>query len=284
MFSKIIIFIFLPCFFVQLAQGRSVSHLQKALREAIESDDIRIARGLLEAGANANDLSGWGLLHSVQSTQMAKLLMNAGASVNAPNSYGSTPLYYTIRSPELTELFVNAGVTDLNAKNKKGNTILHDVESTEVAEILINAGADVNVKNKRGETSLQNNRFVREAVSLINLKKRQDFLAIEPSLSDLSCQYVAGFSKIRAVQCGRRDLCIGEVSCSFEVGIAKDTIPITQTYQAFCEAPSNGKCPLPADDCVLDQSVVEEKASLDSTLGSPINRESPRRKRRRGTR
>jgi ankyrin repeat protein len=54
---------------------------------------------------------------------------------------------------ECLRLLVKAGA-DINARDGKGNTILHETIATDVAEELIRLGADVNARNTAGETPI----------------------------------------------------------------------------------------------------------------------------------
>ena len=151
-----------------------------------------------------------------------------------------------VNSAEVAETLLNAG-TDLHAKNTVGDTPLHWTKSAEIAETLLNAGADPNVKNQDGKIPQQINRYVAEAIEKRPQQKE----------NSLSCEYTSGYSKIKAIQCGQRNLCIAEVSCSFNVGVAPITIRVSRSYQTVCSALGNGECP-EANDCALDRSVVEE--------------------------
>lgn len=54
---------------------------------------------------------------------------------------------------ECVRLLVDAGA-DVNAHDKDGNTALHETFLTEVEKELLTLGADVNARNNRGETPI----------------------------------------------------------------------------------------------------------------------------------
>ena len=72
------------------------------------------------------------------------LALNLGADVSR-TYYGKFPLHYA-KSVAIVKLLIEAGA-DVNAKDNDGDSPLHWVRNTDVAELLISAGADVNAKN-----------------------------------------------------------------------------------------------------------------------------------------
>jgi ankyrin repeat protein len=57
---------------------------------------------------------------------------------------------------ECVRLLIKAGA-NVNARDKKGNTVLHETFLIDVEEELLKSGADVNVRNKQGETPIFTN-------------------------------------------------------------------------------------------------------------------------------
>ncbi len=87
-------------------------------------------------------------------TGIVKVLIEAGAKVNATREGGWPPLHYTAYEGqiEVVKMLLNAGA-GFNTKDRLGNTLLHGVAlkgETEVAKMLIQAGAEVNAKNENG--------------------------------------------------------------------------------------------------------------------------------------
>jgi hypothetical protein len=121
---------------------------------------------------------------SRNATAVAKLLLSAGANVNAPNSQDCTPLFEAIYRGlfPFVQLLVQSGA-EVNAPNKNGWTPLHLATKNghlEVAQLLIESGADVNAKSKWEETPVYHAarndhfevvHFLIESGALVNTKK-----------------------------------------------------------------------------------------------------------------
>ena len=93
---------------------------------------------------------------------IAQLLLDRGAKVNAENISGKTPLFYCSfsYSVELLNLLLKYGA-DINHRDKYKNTILHDDYSNystgnfeEFLKVLLSLGFDINSKNNMGHTPL----------------------------------------------------------------------------------------------------------------------------------
>jgi ankyrin repeat protein len=132
----------------------------------VKRGDIASTKLLIEAGAdvNAKNEGGATPLHWAaaynKNPEILTLLIKAGADVNATAVNGSTPLQDAVwfnKNPEVTTLLIKAGA-DVNAKDNKGYTPLHFAagynENPEVFTLLIRAGADVNAKRNGGVTPL----------------------------------------------------------------------------------------------------------------------------------
>lgn len=91
------------------------------------------------------------------SVESVEILLKAGASANAKNNDGITPLIYAGTSAAKTQLML-AHEADVNAAAAKGRTALHvAVAATEglaVARLLLARNADVNAVDFRGDTPL----------------------------------------------------------------------------------------------------------------------------------
>jgi Ankyrin repeats (3 copies) len=114
--------------------------------------DMQSAREALASGVDVNSEDGDGhtILHRVfyqnsadDKVEVAKLLIAAGANVNARDDEGCTPLLYASSVPEI-ELLLKSGA-DINAESTIGQTPLdlqaHD--GPQVLDYLIKRGAHV---------------------------------------------------------------------------------------------------------------------------------------------
>lgn len=144
-------------------QGRT------SLYEALFRDRKEDVRRLLEAGADVEMvcISKRGrqtaLMHAC-SAEMARILVEAGADVNAVGAEGMTPLMGDLLNcPEAVKYLLEQGANP-RARDDKGNTPLHHCKySAESARLLIEAGADVNARNAVGNTPLMEQYGVRLA-------------------------------------------------------------------------------------------------------------------------
>ena len=121
----------------------------------MESDNIKVVQQYLATGVSPdtklNDYEHRPL-HYARSAEMARLLIAAGADVNARDVLGNSPLFSAYRY-DVAYALLNAGA-DPGAVNKKGATPLHSCTRPELAELLIAAGAHVNAEDEHGHTPL----------------------------------------------------------------------------------------------------------------------------------
>ena len=129
------------------------------IHTAAINGDLAGVQAELDKGVDVNvkDRFGFTPLHFAATKEIAELLINEGADVNAKDK-GWTPLYHAAwrGHKEVAELLIAKGA-DVNMKDVEGVTPLHlaaDRGHTEVVELLITAGADVNAKDDEGETPL----------------------------------------------------------------------------------------------------------------------------------
>lgn len=126
------------------------------LHVAIEKGFYEIAKMLIEKGADVNAINNRGRapIHYTENLKVLKMLIEKGANINEKDKEsGWTPLHFAVtrqNMEEIVEYLITNGA-DVNAKSFDGSTALH---LRLYAKRLIAAGADVNAKDNHGNTPL----------------------------------------------------------------------------------------------------------------------------------
>jgi len=123
---------------------------EEALRLAVETGQEKVARVLIDAGADVNKKLAYGetmLLHSVTRPEMVKLLIDAHADVNVANDYHIDALSSAAEQGQLevVKMLLAAGA-NVKHRDTSGGTALSVAVLRgykEVVKTLIDAGADV---------------------------------------------------------------------------------------------------------------------------------------------
>ncbi len=139
----------------QDSQGKTALHW--AVSDAHMSSDV--AKVLLQSGADPNitDNRGWTPVHwalNYNRDDLVLLLGEFGADMDVAYEDGHTPLHHAWSNLELTKLLIKAGA-NVNATDTHGWTALHYAflnGKHAVVDELISAGADVNVTDSNGWT------------------------------------------------------------------------------------------------------------------------------------
>ena len=85
--------------------------------------------------------------------ECVRLLVQAGADVNARDNNGNTPLHETFLTDVIEELLKHGA--DVNARNKDGETPLFTTVSDDAIRLFIAHGADLSICNNKGETVME---------------------------------------------------------------------------------------------------------------------------------
>jgi len=116
-----------------------------------------------QADVMARTMYGYTPLHRAKTVDIAKILINAGAEVDAKSDSGKTPLFKVIeniskgREKELIKFLITSGA-NVNSKEKGwyNNTPLHlavEAGNLDIIITLIEEGAIINMQNDSGHTA-----------------------------------------------------------------------------------------------------------------------------------
>jgi ankyrin repeat protein len=145
---------------VAVANGYAQSDI---LFQAIRNGDLPTLRAQLAQGSdkNARDRRGSTLLMhagAFGTAEAVKALLDAGADVNARNSFEATALVWSAGDDAKVRLLVEHGA-DVNARTKLGRTPLMAAAACDgcsaTVRYLLSKGADVNAKDGSGVGALQ---------------------------------------------------------------------------------------------------------------------------------
>jgi ankyrin repeat protein len=156
----------------------------EAYRKALAADDRQLLVAMLraDAGRTPTGPSGGSLLHlacsylyTKQQAAMVAALIAAGASLEARDMYGGTPLNWAAGSDclDCVHLLLKAGAQPM-ARNNRGATPLH-VSGPRVAAALIAAGADPLAVDLQGNRPLHRQYHDAFLVAGISVRNHQGF-------------------------------------------------------------------------------------------------------------
>ena len=134
---------------------------EERLIDAAYKGDVEKVQKLLKEGANPKAVNGfgYGLLHYVTNSGVAKVLIAAGADPKVKNIDGETVLHKVANS-EVAKVLIAAGADPKAVANDY--TALHAATDSEVAKVLIAAGADPKAVTAHGYGTLH---FVKDSAT-----------------------------------------------------------------------------------------------------------------------
>lgn len=154
---------------IAAALSIAASAQAQELRKSIFDGDLAAVRAALARKVMVNATEpqgGWTALMNAVAyakgprVEIVRLLLDAGAALEAVNDQGETPLIVATKYPRLNgdvvRLLIERGA-NVNARSKKGRTaLMHAAYELEVDEVivLVEKGADVNAADAVGDTAL----------------------------------------------------------------------------------------------------------------------------------
>jgi ankyrin repeat protein len=135
----------------------------------VDKGEVTAVRQLLQEGTppDGRASGGWTALHRAAyggNRQIAQVLLDAGANMNAEDNQGFTPMHWAVyeslllpEAQEVAKLLVIRGA-DINARDKEGSTPLFWAlwqGNRNLANFLLAHGADPTIRGKENLTPLE---------------------------------------------------------------------------------------------------------------------------------
>lgn len=142
-----------------------MNHVNEDLLYAVQTGKVDAVRAALKRKGNPNyiESAGYTLLHWAAQegfVEVAKVLVEFGAAVNAVDDNDMTPLYNaaggTGNDFEMVKALIELGA-DVNNYSQRIGAAIHNAvawENTEIVKLLLASGADLNVVDEEGQTPL----------------------------------------------------------------------------------------------------------------------------------
>lgn len=178
---------------------------------ACQLEDPKLLGILLQHGASpdATNADGWTGLHLTKSEQLALLLLDSRANVNARIPGGATPLHrMSSQAIAMAAALISRGA-EVNARDDMGRTPLIRAAAggqAEFADLLLHHAANVNATDQFGASALlwlfRHSQRVGATESVLKVLFRHgaDLLAREPSGEDALMSYCDCGAQLEVVQ------------------------------------------------------------------------------------
>jgi ankyrin repeat protein len=176
--------------------------------QAIRNNDLGKLQSMIASGAPVDLRDSRGntpLMHAaaVGTIDAMRLLMKAGADVNARSGLDATALVWCATNPEKARLLIEAGA-EVNVKTKLGRTPLMmaagSAGSAGTVKLLLEKGADTTATDVRGNTALLDAAAANEMESLRLLADHKCDLNAGDFAGVTALAHAAGHSNLAAVR------------------------------------------------------------------------------------
>lgn len=161
--------------------------------------------------------------------EIAKLLINYGAEVNAEDKIGRKPIFYSVNNSNLaiTKLLLASGTNIKNNFNLLNIAVQNDCK--EIIDILLRNNADINACDERGRTALHFTILCEDDIVLEDINEDVKSKIIQFLISegaDINAKTIDGFTVLRVAV--ERELtkvvatlldCNAEVNSLFDEGV-----------------------------------------------------------------
>jgi len=178
-----------------------------AFYQAIRSNDLSTLRTLLKtSGANLKDQKeSTPLMYAAAfgSLDAMKILLDAGADVNAKNALSISPLLWCAGDLEKVRLLVSKGA-DVNARSKQNQTPLLIAASqdgaSEIVKLLLDKGADASARGFMNTTALLSATYANDAAIVKLLLQKGVDVNAKDITGETALMNAASYGNVEAIR------------------------------------------------------------------------------------